>query len=38
VALIFLLLTYTGNWGLGRLEKRLRIPGLQMMRGGTREA
>jgi len=37
VALIFLVLTYAGNWGLGRLEKRLHVPGLQMMRGGMRE-
>jgi polar amino acid transport system permease protein len=34
VALIFLVLTYAGNWSLGRLEKRLRIPGLEAKRGG----
>jgi len=30
VALIFLVLTYAGNRGLGWLEKRTRIPGLQV--------
>ena len=30
IALIFLMLTYSGNWSLGWLEKRLRIPGLEM--------
>jgi len=30
VALIFLVFTYTGNWILGRVERRVRIPGLQM--------
>jgi len=29
VALLFLVLTYLGNWGLGRLEQRLRVPGLE---------
>lgn len=37
VALMFLALTYAGNHALGWLEKRLRIPGLQMVGGGTRE-
>ncbi len=35
VALIFLGLTYTGNWGLGWLERKLRIPGLEARGGGT---
>ncbi len=35
VAVIFFVLTYAGNFGLGKLEKRLRIPGLQMMGKGT---
>jgi len=30
VAVIFLGLTYAGNWGLGWLETRIRIPGLQI--------
>ena len=30
VALIFLVLTYSGNWSLGQLEKRVQIPGLEM--------
>jgi polar amino acid transport system permease protein len=30
VALIFLVLTYAGNWSLGLLERRTRIPGLQV--------
>jgi polar amino acid transport system permease protein len=30
VALLFLALTYAGNWGLGLLEKKTRIPGLEM--------
>jgi polar amino acid transport system permease protein len=34
VALVFLVLTYTGNWGLGLLEKKTRIPGLEMKRVG----
>jgi len=29
-ALIYLVLTYAGNWGLGFLENRLRIPGFEM--------
>ena len=29
-ALIYLILTYAGNWGLGFLENRLRIPGFEM--------
>ncbi|MFO8033564.1 MAG: amino acid ABC transporter permease [Candidatus Bipolaricaulota bacterium] len=29
VALLFLVLTYLGNWGLGKLEQRLRVPGLE---------
>lgn len=36
VALLFLLLTYLGNSALGRLEKRLRIPGLETRQGGER--
>ena len=35
VALIFFVLTYTGNRWLGWLEKRLRIPGLEARGGGT---
>lgn len=35
VALIFFVLTYAGNRGLGWLEGRLRIPGLQMLGGGA---
>ena len=35
VAVIFFVLTYAGNRGLGWLEGRLRIPGLQMMGEGT---
>lgn len=35
VALLFLILTYSGNFGLGALERRLRIPGLGVHeRGG----
>ena len=34
VALIFLVLTYAGNWSLGWLEDRLRIPGLELRRRG----
>jgi len=30
VALIFLILTYAGNWLLGRLERRLAVPGFQL--------
>jgi len=30
VALIYLVLTYAGNWGLGLLERRLRLPGFEM--------
>ncbi len=30
VALIFLVLTYGGNWLLGRLERRLAVPGFQL--------
>jgi len=29
VALMFLVLTYVGNWGIGLLERRLRVPGLE---------
>ena len=29
-ALIYLILTYAGNWGLGFLENRVRIPGFEM--------
>ncbi|MGC9529384.1 MAG: amino acid ABC transporter permease [Candidatus Bipolaricaulaceae bacterium] len=29
VALVFLVLTYSGNWLLGRVERRVRVPGLQ---------
>jgi len=29
-ALIYLVLTYAGNWGLGFLENRVRIPGFEM--------
>ena len=29
-ALVYLVLTYAGNWGLGRLENRLRLPGFEM--------
>jgi polar amino acid transport system permease protein len=29
-ALIYLVLTYAGNWGLGRLEHRLQLPGFEM--------
>jgi len=29
VALMFLILTYAGNWGIGLLERRLRVPGLE---------
>jgi len=29
VALFFFVLTYAGNWGLGVLERRLRIPGFE---------
>lgn len=29
-ALIYLVLTYAGNWGLGFLENRMRIPGFEM--------
>ncbi len=29
VALMFLVLTYAGNWGIGLLERRLRVPGLE---------
>jgi polar amino acid transport system permease protein len=36
VALLFLLLTYLGNWSLGRLERRLRIPGMEKREGGER--
>ncbi len=32
IALIFLVLTYAGNWSLGWLERRIRIPGLQIER------
>ncbi len=35
VALIFLVLTYGGNWLLGRLERRLAVPGFQL-RGAER--
>lgn len=37
IALMFLVLTYLGNWGLGRLEQRLRVPGLEA-HGGREEA
>ncbi|MGD9840575.1 MAG: amino acid ABC transporter permease [Candidatus Bipolaricaulis sp.] len=30
VALMFLILTYAGNWGIGLLERRLRVPGLEV--------
>jgi len=30
VALVFLFFTYSGNWLLGQMERRFRIPGLQM--------
>jgi len=30
VALIFLILTYGGNWLLGRLERRLAVPGFPL--------
>ncbi len=36
IALMFFVLTYLGNWGLGRLEQRLRVPGLEA-RGGREE-
>jgi polar amino acid transport system permease protein len=29
VAAMFLVLTYVGNWGIGLLERRLRVPGLE---------
>lgn len=32
VALLFLVLTYVGNFGIGLLERRLRVPGLEMRR------
>jgi polar amino acid transport system permease protein len=32
IALIFLVLTYAGNWSLGWLERRIRIPGLEIER------
>lgn len=32
VALMFLLLTYGGNWLLGKLERSLRVPGLERRR------
>ncbi len=32
VALMFLVLTYLGNWGIGVVEKKLRIPGLEARR------
>lgn len=35
-ALIYLVLTYAGNWGLGLLENRMRIPGFEMKGGGER--
>lgn len=38
VALIFLVLTYTGNWLLGRVERRLALPGFQMRGARGREA
>jgi hypothetical protein len=28
--LMFLILTYAGNWGIGLLERRLRVPGLEV--------
>jgi len=31
VALIYLVLTYAGNWSLGFLENKLRIPGFEMI-------
>ncbi len=39
VAFMFLVLTYLGNWGLGRLEQRLHVPGLEThaKRGEARE-
>ena len=36
VALFFLALTYLGNWGLGALERRYRIPGLEAKGAGER--
>jgi len=35
-ALIYLVLTYAGNWGLGFLENRVRIPGFEMKGGVER--
>jgi polar amino acid transport system permease protein len=32
IALIFLVLTYAGNWSLGWLERRIKIPGLEIER------
>ncbi|MCR4392241.1 MAG: amino acid ABC transporter permease [Candidatus Acetothermia bacterium] len=32
VALLFLILTYVGNWTIGLMERRLRIPGLEARR------
>lgn len=29
-ALVYLVLTYAGNWGLGQLEHRLQLPGFEM--------
>jgi len=37
VALVFLVLTYTGNALMGMVERQLRIPGLQMPGAGARE-
>jgi len=38
VALVFLLLTYGGNWLLGLVERRLALPGFQMKGGRGQEA
>jgi len=38
VALIFLLLTYAGNWLLGLLERRVAVPGFEMKGVRGREA
>ncbi len=37
VALVFLVLTYAGNATMGGVERRFRIPGLQMPGTGTRD-